>query len=52
MREAREATYLCSARTGCPDPVSHETILDALKIPDVGDSADRLIRTGAARRRS
>ena len=32
---------LCS--DGLSDPVSHETILDALKIPDVGDSADRLI---------
>jgi protein phosphatase len=43
MREARlgDRYLLCS--DGLSDPVSHETILEALKIPDVTDSADRLI---------
>ena len=34
---------ICFAQTDFPIPVSDETILDALKIPDVTDSADRLI---------
>lgn len=43
MREVRlgDRYLLCS--DGLSDPVSDETILDALKIPDVRDSADRLI---------
>lgn len=43
MREARigDRYLLCS--DGLSDPVSHETILDALKIADVDDCADRLI---------
>ena len=43
MREVRlgDRYLLCS--DGLSDPVSDETILDALKIPDVTDSADRLI---------
>lgn len=43
MREARigDRYLLCS--DGLSDPVSQETILEALKIADVGDSADRLI---------
>ncbi len=43
MREARigDRYLLCS--DGLSDPVSQETILDALKIADVGESADRLI---------
>lgn len=43
MREAREGDRYLLCSDGLSDPVSHETILDALKIPDVGDSADRLI---------
>lgn len=43
MREARlgDRYLLCS--DGLSDPVSHETIADALQIPDVAESADRLI---------
>jgi PPM family protein phosphatase len=43
MREVRlgDRYLLCS--DGLSDPVSDETILDALKISDVTDSADRLI---------
>ncbi len=43
MREVRlgDRYLLCS--DGLSDPVSDETIQDALKIPDVTDSADRLI---------
>jgi PPM family protein phosphatase len=43
MREVRigDRYLLCS--DGLSDPVSDETILEALKIPDVEDSADRLI---------
>jgi PPM family protein phosphatase len=43
MREVRlgDRYLLCS--DGLSDPVSDETILDAMKIPDVTDSADRLI---------
>jgi protein phosphatase len=43
MREVHigDRYLLCS--DGLSDPVSDETILDALQIPDVTDSADRLI---------
>jgi PPM family protein phosphatase len=43
MREVRlgDRYLLCS--DGLSDPVSDETIQDALKIPDAADSADRLI---------
>jgi PPM family protein phosphatase len=43
MREVRlgDRYLLCS--DGLSDPVSDETILDALKIPDCTESADRLI---------
>jgi len=43
MREVRlgDRYLLCS--DGLSDPVSDETILDALKVPDPTDSADRLI---------
>ncbi|WP_293001368.1 PP2C family serine/threonine-protein phosphatase [Mycobacterium sp.] len=43
MREVRlgDRYLLCS--DGLSDPVTDETIQDALKIPDVTDSADRLI---------
>jgi PPM family protein phosphatase len=43
MREVRigDRYLLCS--DGLSDPVSDETILEALKIPDVTESADRLI---------
>lgn len=43
MREAREGDRYLLCSDGLSDPVSHETILEALKIPDVADSADRLI---------
>ena len=43
MREAREGDRYLLCSDGLSDPVSHETILEALKIPDVVDSADRLI---------
>ena len=43
MREARigDRYLLCS--DGLSDPVSHETILEAMKIADVNECADRLI---------
>ncbi len=43
MREAREGDRYLLCSDGLSDPVSHETILDALKTPDVAASADRLI---------
>ena len=43
MREAREGDRYLLCSDGLSDPVSHETILEALKLPDVVDSADRLI---------
>ena len=42
MREARVGDRYLLCSDGLSDPVSHETILDALKIADVGASADRL----------
>ncbi len=43
MREARAGDRYLLCSDGLSDPVSHETILDALQIADVADSADRLI---------
>ncbi|MBX7433769.1 protein phosphatase 2C domain-containing protein [Mycobacterium sp. Y57] len=43
MREARAGDRYLLCSDGLSDPVSHETILDALKIADVAESADRLI---------
>jgi len=43
MREARVGDRYLLCSDGLSDPVSHETILEALKISDVGASADRLI---------
>jgi protein phosphatase len=43
MREAREGDRYLLCSDGLSDPVSHETILEALKISDVAESADRLI---------
>ena len=43
MREAREGDRYLLCSDGLSDPVRHETILEALKIPDVAESADRLI---------
>jgi len=43
MREAREGDRYLLCSDGLSDPVSHETILEALQIPDVAESADRLI---------
>jgi PPM family protein phosphatase len=43
MREARAGDRYLLCSDGLSDPVSHETILEALKIPDVAESADRLI---------
>ena len=43
MREAREGDRYLLCSDGLSDPVSQETILEALKIADVADSADRLI---------
>lgn len=43
MREAREGDRYLLCSDGLSDPVSHETILEALRIPDVAASADRLI---------
>lgn len=43
MREAREGDRYLLCSDGLSDPVSQETILEALKIADVAESADRLI---------
>ena len=43
VREARVGDRYLLCSDGLSDPVSHETILDALQIPDVAESADRLI---------
>ena len=43
MREARAGDRYLLCSDGLSDPVSHETILDALRVPDVAESADRLI---------
>jgi protein phosphatase len=43
MREAREGDRYLLCSDGLSDPVSQETILEALKIDDVDRSADRLI---------
>jgi protein phosphatase len=43
MREARAGDRYLLCSDGLSDPVSHETILDALHITDVAESADRLI---------
>lgn len=43
MREARVGDRYLLCSDGLSDPVSHETILEALKLADVGGSADRLI---------
>ena len=43
MREARAGDRYLLCSDGLSDPVSHETILDALQIADVAESADRLI---------
>lgn len=43
MREARAGDRYLLCSDGLSDPVSQETILEALKIPDVAESADRLI---------
>jgi len=43
MREAREGDRYLLCSDGLSDPVSQDTILEALKVPGVGASADRLI---------
>jgi len=43
MREARARDRYLLCSDGLSDPVSQETILEALKLPDVAESADRLI---------
>ena len=43
MREARVGDRYLLCSDGLSDPVSRDTILDALQIPDVAESADRLI---------
>ena len=43
MREARVGDRYMLCSDGLSDPVSQDTILEALKIPDVAKSADRLI---------
>ncbi|MDI3313225.1 MAG: protein phosphatase 2C domain-containing protein [Mycobacterium sp.] len=43
MREARAGDRYLLCSDGLSDPVSDETILEALQIPDVEESADRLI---------
>ncbi len=43
MREAREGDRYLLCSDGLSDPVSQETILEALQIPDPAESADRLI---------
>ncbi|SEH55807.1 protein phosphatase [Mycolicibacterium rutilum] len=43
MREARAGDRYLLCSDGLSDPVSHDTILEALQISDVSESADRLI---------
>jgi protein phosphatase len=43
VREAHAGDRYLLCSDGLSDPVSHDTILDALQIPDVTESADRLI---------
>ena len=43
MREARAGDRYLLCSDGLTDPVSHDTILEALQIADVAESADRLI---------
>lgn len=43
MREARAGDRYLLCSDGLSDPVSHDTILEALQIPDTAESADRLI---------
>jgi protein phosphatase len=43
MREARAGDRYLLCSDGLSDPVSHETIAEAMQIPDVAESADRLI---------
>ncbi|MGE2732800.1 PP2C family protein-serine/threonine phosphatase, partial [Mycolicibacterium vaccae] len=43
MREARAGDRYLLCSDGLSDPVSQETIAEALRIPDVAESADRLI---------
>ena len=43
MREARAGDRYLLCSDGLSDPVSHDTILEALQILDVAESADRLI---------
>ncbi len=43
VREARAGDRYLLCSDGLSDPVSHDTILDALQIADVTESADRLI---------
>jgi len=43
MREARAGDRYLLCSDGLSDPVSHDTILEALQISDVAESADRLI---------
>jgi protein phosphatase len=43
MREARAGDRYLLCSDGLSDPVSHETILEALQIAEVAESADRLI---------
>ncbi|ULE34756.1 PP2C family protein-serine/threonine phosphatase [Mycobacterium sp. IDR2000157661] len=43
MREARAGDRYLLCSDGLTDPVSHDTILEALQIPDVAECADRLI---------
>ncbi len=43
MREARVGDRYLLCSDGLSDPVSQETILEALQIPDTAESADRLI---------
>ncbi len=43
VREARAGDRYLLCSDGLSDPVSQETILEALRIPDVVESADRLI---------
>ncbi|HME47984.1 PP2C family protein-serine/threonine phosphatase [Mycobacterium sp.] len=43
MREAHAGDRYLLCSDGLSDPVSYETILEALQLPDVAESADRLI---------